>query len=170
MHTIVRHVILYDMTPTKTFLYLQIGVEQDILNHYKNVTMTTEALANKYNVTPRTIQRLVKKHGLSRTVAEANKAIAHLKDYSSNRLTDDQKVKRISIKRTTRYAMIANHPYCATCGSKPSDGIRLEIDHIDNNPSNNTPINLQVLCMYCNQGKKIPYNKGKSHKNPPSSQ
>lgn len=126
-----------------------------ILNHYKNVTMTVTDMAKKFNVTNRTIQRLVKKHGIVRTVAEANKVTAKLKDYSGHRVPDELKVKRNIIKRTIRYKLISEHPFCSTCGSRPEDGIRLEVDHIDNNPSNNNPSNLQVLCMFCNQGKRV---------------
>lgn len=158
---IMRHAIIYDMIQKqKTFLYLQIGAVEDILEHYKNVTMTVTALSEKYNVTPRTIQRLVKKHGIVRSIAEANKVTAKIKDYSSNRVADHLKVKRNFIKRSTRYKIIANQPFCTICGSKPEDGVRLEIDHIDDNPSNNDPHNLQVLCMFCNQGKTARYNKG----------
>lgn len=125
-----------------------------ILNNYKNVTMTVTAMAKKFNVTNRTIQRLVKAHGLVRTVAEANKVTAKLKDYSKHRVPDHLKVKRNILKRSIRYELISKHPFCSTCGSRPQDGVRLEIDHIDNNPSNNNIDNLQVLCMFCNQGKK----------------
>lgn len=143
------------MKTNKTFLYLRIGAKEDILNHYNNVTMTVTALAEKYGVTNRTIQRFVKTHGGNiRTVSEANKVTAKLKDYSGHRVPDELKIKRNIIKRTIRYALIKSHPYCTTCGSRPEDGIRLEVDHIDNNPSNNNPINLQVLCMFCNQGKR----------------
>lgn len=142
------------MKRTKPFLYNVIGAEEDIVNHYKNVTMKVEDLAKKYDVTVRTIQRIAKKYGVVRTVAEANKVTAKLKNYSSHRVPEHLKVKRNILKRSIRYELISKHPFCSTCGSRPQDGVRLEIDHIDNNPSNNNIDNLQVLCMFCNQGKK----------------
>lgn len=127
-----------------------------ILKNYKNATMTVENMAKKFNVTTRTIQRLVKKHGLSRTVAEANKVTAKLKDYSSLKVPEHLKAKRIILKQSVRYAIIAAHPYCSTCGRRPSaeDNVALEVDHIDNNAQNNDKSNLQVLCRECNRGKR----------------
>jgi 5-methylcytosine-specific restriction endonuclease McrA len=46
---------------------------------------------------------------------------------------------------------------CACCGAKPSDGIRLHVDHIK--PISKYPelamcmTNLQILCAACNVGK-----------------
>lgn len=141
------------MKQTKTFLYNRIGVVEDILKNYEEVTMTVEAMAKKYNVTPRTIQRLVKKHGIVRTISESNKVIAYLKNYSNLRKPEHLKARRKYISAKRRYEMISNHPYCATCGNKPAQ-CPLNIDHIDNNATNNKPENLQVLCMICNQGKR----------------
>ena len=143
------------MKTNKTFLYLRIGAKEDILNHYNNVTMTVTALAEKWGVTPRTIQRFIKANGGNiRTVSEANKVTSKLKDYSGHRVPEHLKVKRNIIKRSLRYKLISEHPFCVVCASRSEDGIRLEIDHIDNNPSNNSLPNLQVLCMFCNQGKR----------------
>lgn len=144
------------MTTIKTFLYLRLGAEEDICNHYKNVTMTVENLAKKYNVTSRTIQRIVKKYNLSRTVAEANKATVHLKDYSKHRVPDHLKAKRVILPKMVRYNLISNNPFCSACGDRPSltSTTILEVDHIDGNATNNTLNNLQVLCRDCNRGKR----------------
>lgn len=142
------------MRLNKTFLYLQIGAKEDIINHYNNVTMKVEDLAKKYNVTPRTIQRFVKTHGGKiRTVAEANKVTAKLKNYNALRIPDHLKSKRNILKKSLRYEIISNHPFCSTCGNT-KEQCPLQIDHIDGNPSNNELINLQVLCILCNQGKR----------------
>lgn len=126
---------------------------QFILKNYKDVTMTVTDMAKKFNVTPRTIQRLVKKHGVVRSIAEANKVTAKLKDYSTLRVPDHLKSKRNIIKKSLRYEIISNHPFCSTCGNT-KEQCPLQVDHIDGNPSNNEISNLQVLCMICNQGKK----------------
>ena len=137
----------------KTFLYNQIGAEEDIINHYVNVTMKVEDLAKKYNVTVRTIQRIAKKHGVVRTVAEANKVTAKFKNYEGHKVPDHLKVKRKTLKKSIRYKMLTEHPFCKQCRRTLEEGYRLEIDHIDNNPANNNLTNLQVLCRECNQGK-----------------
>lgn len=124
----------------------------DILEIYINVTDTVENTAKKYGVTVRTIERVVKKHGAIRTVAQANKATAHLKDYSGMLVPGHLKVKRKSLSPKTRYEVMMAHPFCSICGNT-KEILPLEVDHIDNNPSNNDISNLQVLCTLCNKGK-----------------
>jgi hypothetical protein len=40
---------------------------------------------------------------------------------------------------------------CNLCGFIPVDRIQLDIDHIDGNPSNNDPLNVQTLCANCHR-------------------
>ena len=122
-----------------------------IIALYTSGMYTTEQIANNYNVTPKTVQRICKHDGVLRTAAESNKLIAPLKKYRT--IPSELRVKRKSLTNKLRYTLIASHPYCTHCGMKPDDGVRLEIDHIDNNPSNNDKDNLQVLCTLCNIGK-----------------
>lgn len=118
---------------------------------YASGLYTTEQLAKQYNVSTRQIQRIAKNKGVIRTLAEANKIAAPLKHYHT--IPIDMRVKRKHISQRIRYETIAAHPYCNNCGMRPDDGIRLEVDHIDENPMNNNPDNLQVLCDMCNKGK-----------------
>lgn len=39
--------------------------------------------------------------------------------------------------------------YCEHCGKKWEEGKKFDVDHIDNDPSNNNPSNLQTLCRPC---------------------
>lgn len=39
--------------------------------------------------------------------------------------------------------------YCESCNKKWESGRKFDVDHIDNNPSNNDPSNLQTLCRKC---------------------
>lgn len=139
--------ILYKGNYTK----LTPELHQAIAKLYSSGLYTTEYLAKTYNVTTRTIQRIARKHGVIRTLAHSNKLIAPLKNYHTIPL--DMRVKRKQLSNKTRVSIILNHPYCAICGMRVSDGVRLEVDHIDNNPMNNEPSNLQVLCALCNRGK-----------------
>jgi 5-methylcytosine-specific restriction endonuclease McrA len=136
----------------KTFVYLVIGLEEKIANDYKLGEMTTDAIAKKYNISTKTVQRVAKKLGVLRTLSESNKLISKLKDYSGHRVAVHLRKKRKTLSPKLRYEMITEHPYCSTCGNTISEA-RLEIDHIDENPSNNDRSNLQVLCMFCNRGK-----------------
>lgn len=41
--------------------------------------------------------------------------------------------------------------HCQLCNFVPIDTIQLDIDHIDGDPSNNNPDNLQTLCANCHR-------------------
>lgn len=51
--------------------------------------------------------------------------------------------------RKTGRAMKGNT--CDACGFIPVDRIQLDVDHIDGNPSNNDPQNVQTLCANCHR-------------------
>ena len=129
----------------------------EIATIYKSNTMTVENMAKKYMTTTRTIQRIAKAMGCNITQAEANKRTAKLKNYYKK--PDYLKVKRKHLNIKIRLKTLMAHPFCTICGAKAKDGVRLEVDHIDNNPSNNNEDNLQVLCNLCNKGKYEAYKK-----------
>jgi len=41
--------------------------------------------------------------------------------------------------------------HCELCGFVAKDPVQLDVDHIDRNPSNNDPSNLQTLCANCHR-------------------
>ena len=55
------------------------------------------------------------------------------------------------ITRDRLYAIIVKRDgeYCKCCGKLPSEG-KLVLDHRDNDNTNNTHTNLQILCYSCN--------------------
>ena len=114
---------------------------------YASGEYTTTHLAEIYGVTPKTIQRIARKYGVIRTLTEANKLMAPLKHY--RKLPPEAYKKRKHLLARVRYQLLKEHPFCTVCGAKE----RLEIDHIDNDPTNNDLSNLQVLCDLCNAGK-----------------
>lgn len=122
-----------------------------ILSMYLSGSYTTESIAKQFNITSRSVQRLAKKHGIIRTQAEANRLSVPLKSYHKTPL--EFRVKRKHISRKQRYLIINKHPYCTNCGLTVEQGIRLEVDHIDEDATNNMITNLQVLCNLCNGGK-----------------
>lgn len=135
------------METTKEFFSKR---NEAILKDYKALEMTVEKIAKKYDMTPRTIQRIVRSLGFIRTVSEANKASAKFKNYEALRIPDELKSKRKSIPSKLRYELLLKYKECVVC----KNDYKLQIDHIDGNPSNNDATNLQVLCTLCNQGKK----------------
>lgn len=130
-----------------------INRNKGIVALYISGNYTTQQIANNYHITPKSVQRVVKLAGVIRTQAEANKVAAPLKDYSRHRIPPELRVKRKQLSLKKRTQILIAHPYCVVCGSRPDDGVRLEVDHIDNDPANNADDNLQVLCMKCNQSK-----------------
>ena len=122
-----------------------------IIQLYKSGSYTTEYIAKLHSISTKQVQRIAKKAGVIRTQAEANKISVPLKNYQT--VPVELRVKRKHISRKIRYQVIANQPYCTLCGMRPSDGVRLEVDHIDEDATNNDLSNLQVLCGACNVGK-----------------
>lgn len=123
----------------------------EIAELYKSNTITVQEIAMRYMTTARTVQRIAIAMGVNISMAEANTRTAKLKAYYKK--PEHLKVKRKHINHKLRYEMIMRHPFCANCGAKSKDGIRLEVDHIDEDCKNNDRNNLQVLCNLCNKGK-----------------
>ena len=140
-------------TPYKGNYKLIPNQHDSIAKMYQSEKYTTEYIAKTYNISTRQVQRIAKKLGVIRSLAEANKTAAPLKHY--HHVPKHLRVQRKQISQKLRFTMISSHPYCSWCGSRPSNnnGTRLEVDHIDNNPLNNELSNLQVLCGSCNTGK-----------------
>lgn len=122
---------------------------KQIAKMYEIGEHTTADIAEKFNITARQVQRIAKDYGVLRTAAQSNKKVAHLKDYSGR--TNGK--KRSSLPLGVRYDMLVDHPYCSICGKTAEDRVQLEIDHKDDDPTNNDLDNLWVLCDLCNKGK-----------------
>lgn len=50
-----------------------------------------------------------------------------------------------------RYGRRLKDTHCHHCGFIPVDKVQLDVDHIDGNPSNNDPSNIQTLCANCHR-------------------
>lgn len=132
---------------------------QSVIQMYKSGRFTTEYIAKLYELSTRQVQRLCKEAGVIRTQAEANRVAAPLKNY--HHVPIEFRVKRKHLSNKQRFIIISNHPYCSVCGLRVEDSIQLEVDHIDEDATNNNPSNLQVLCNLCNKGKHHLYAFGK---------
>lgn len=140
-------------TPYKGNYKLDPKQHSSIAKMYASGDFTAEYIAKTYDITVRQVQRIAKKLGVIRTLAESNKLMAKHKHY--HHTPPEFKARRKFLTNKKRYQLIAAHPYCTLCGNKVIDSIRLEVDHIDNNPQNNEDSNLQILCNICNQSKSI---------------
>jgi hypothetical protein len=119
-------------------------------------------------VSLRMIQRYIKKMGIMRDPSEAHLAAIKRGNvpYYKYKVKDPRKF----LMPTLRFAILEKFDRkCVICGWGAKDGVRLDIDHIDEDPSNNDPENLQVLCILCNRGKSRfvatdIYNDGKKYR------
>lgn len=132
------------------------------LAHYESYDMSVKEIAAMSGVTARTVERWAAKAGIVRELQTAQSMSARYRDYVS--VSSKQKLninKRKPIRPAVRSLLLETYPYCMQCGITPEQGVRLEIDHINNDPSDNRMENLQVLCRSCNMGKFHAYRKAR---------
>lgn len=124
-------------------------IYQQVMDLYKQGLSAREIKENlQLKQSVRQIQRWIKDYGISRSHTEAFKLAV-----SQGKVKYDKRKKRASIPLKLRYRIFVKDNFrCKLCGNDASN-IRLEVDHIDNDPINNTIDNLQVLCSACNLGK-----------------
>ncbi len=124
------------------------------LAHYESYDMSVKEIAAMSGVTTRTVERWATKAGIVRELKTAQSMSARYRDYAS--VSSKQKLninQRKPVRSAVRFLLLETYPYCMLCGATPEQGVRLEIDHINNDPSDNRMENLQVLCHSCNIGK-----------------
>jgi hypothetical protein len=127
--------------------------DTDIVDIY-TAGIDAETLGSMYGISSRQIQRIVNAAGAARTQSESyNLAI------QQGRMVYLRKPKELLKKRKTinpklRYQVFARDDYtCQVCGATKDDCLRLEVDHINADATDNRLDNLQVLCNTCNIGK-----------------
>lgn len=126
--------------------------DEIIIDKYKQGASGIE-ISEQDGRSPRTIQRIISYYGITRSRKDTfNNAIKR------GRMTYIKKPKellknRVTIPLKTRYKILTKYnSTCCLCGNTAKES-RIQIDHIDNNPSNNNEDNLQVVCEPCNKGK-----------------
>lgn len=128
------------------------SVIEKAMSDYERYSKSVASIAKEAGVSTRTIERWAQKYGILRDMKTAQSIASKYRDYSA--ISSKQLIghKRKTIPPKLRFQTLSAHPFCAICGATAED-CALQIDHIDNDPSNNSPDNLQVLCRECNQGK-----------------
>jgi len=120
---------------------------QEIADYIKEQT--------EISITPRSIQRTIKKIGISRDTKTAfNNAIQRGRVQWAYKST---KYKRYKLNPKTRYQILTRDNFkCVKCGQTAQTTI-LEVDHIKPlcKGGLSTPDNLQTLCYKCNKGKQL---------------
>lgn len=128
--------------------------KQEIIQHYKDYDMKLSDLAKKYEITPRTIERVCKEAGVNRDAHTAKQMASKFRDYQKIASGRRLNRKRLTLPLKLRAKILMENPRrCAMCGITPELGGVLEIDHKDGDPRNNREDNLQILCDACNKGK-----------------
>lgn len=116
--------------------------------------------ATMIHISPRTVQRYIKLHGLPRSRSEsyilAIKKGRKSYDHLRKPITSSELRKGISLKK--RYQVFRRDKFkCLICGKSASDGEILVVDHIISvvKGGDNSLGNLRVLCRSCNHGKML---------------
>lgn len=155
----------YDYRARRMAIARQLGVEdaeQGIVDLYVNESLSaieiSERLAlAKISFTPRSIHRIIKLAGKSRSATESfNLAISRGRvkwAYKDPRM----KIATRQINKVARYKILKRDGFkCVLCGITAKDSI-LEVDHIiaKCHGGKDEPENLRTLCHDCNTGKRI---------------
>lgn len=116
--------------------------------------LSAAQVKEKLNITltVRHIQRIFASDNITRP-----RKIAYQMSVKAGRVGAHKKgstIKRMKLPAMLRMMIFRRDNYrCQICGATAKDRL-LEIDHIDFNPRNNDPKNLQVLCEWCNFGRR----------------
>lgn len=101
----------------------------------------------------RRVQRFIQKQGITRDKSETFLNAIKRGRMVYTKMPKEQLKNRKRIQHKERYAIFEKYGFkCCKCGNTAKEA-RIQIDHIDNNPSNNALDNLQVVCEPCNKGK-----------------
>lgn len=110
-----------------------------------------------YKITPRSVQRLIKKFGITRSVPDAfrlavskGRVVYHKRELKSNKI-------RTKLDPKIRFKILTRDGFkCLKCGAT-SEERQIEVDHIKSIEElgycDNSESNLQSLCYLCNMGK-----------------
>lgn len=113
-------------------------------------------IAAKYGITTRQVQRILNKAGVIRSISDSYKLAIKQGRMKYYYKPEHLKKKRKTIGLKLRFEVLNRDNFrCVKCGRTAQQAHRIEIDHIDENPTNNKPDNLQTLCDLCNQGKSF---------------
>ncbi len=138
-------------------------VDKEIVRMYVEESMSSPEIAERLSgvagvvITPRSIQRIVKKYDYSRSTGDAFR-LAVSKNRVNWAYKDPlMKARRSKLAKAKRYQVLKRDGFaCVLCGSTAEMGL-LEVDHkvaVVNGGTNNLE-NLRTLCHDCNQGKRI---------------
>lgn len=146
------------------FGWEQFSFEEEICALYVMQKLSAQQISDeilhttKESISPRSIQRILKRRGEIRTNSEARALLES--QGRGNHPYKKFKIRRKGLPRGLRGKLLEEAGYkCALCGCGPSThkGLYLEVDHIIPvcRGGKNTPENLRILCQECNDDKQF---------------
>lgn len=110
-------------------------------------------IAEKIGKSPRQVQRYIASMGIVRDTKERFINAIKRGRMLYTKMPLEQLKQRKYLPMKLRYQILNRDAFkCVQCGNTASEA-RIQVDHIDGNPSNNSIENLQTLCELCNKGK-----------------
>lgn len=107
-----------------------------------------------FGISVRQMQRILAKMGVTRSTGDAFRLAVKKGRVKYHRIPDHLKKQRKHITAKLRYQILKRDNFkCVLCGVTAQECRRLEVDHINENATDNNPSNLQTLCDRCNSGK-----------------
>ena len=122
---------------------------KNIIEEYLSGKVFTQAIAKKYKITSRQVQRIVKNAGVAKTLPERNREMSPFKSYSEKKLPKQITEYRKFIPQDMRYLYLQSNPTCSVCGIKRGFGFRMEIIVKNLKCSPTDPTNLKTICRRC---------------------
>lgn len=160
---------------TSKFIYA--CLEKGVIKNYEDITdflvglyatgLSCNAIADqlwqehRIKVSARNVSDYVKKAGAIRTYQQAKINAINTGRMVYTKMTPEEKKKRKQINPATRMIVLErDNRRCQICGATAADGYRLELHHINFDPTDNYPCNLQTLCNQCHKGLHAVNNNG----------
>lgn len=128
----------------------------EIIKMYEELKLTCTEIGDKYNLYPGAVRTFLHKNGVKIRPKALHKGMVPWnkgKSIGFKKITHDKFNKGELSNRRVIYRILTERDgnKCSVCGiinwnNKP---IRLWVDHIDGNPTNNMPYNFRLICPNC---------------------
>lgn len=110
-------------------------------------------IAEKESIHPRAVQRIVRRLGITRDAKKRFVNAIKRGRMKYERMPKEQLKQRKGMTIKLRYHILQRDGYrCSQCGNTAKEA-RIQVDHINNDATDNREENLIALCELCNKGK-----------------
>ena len=140
----------------------------EVIDMYINQNMTCTEIGDKYNLYPGAVRTFLSKNGVTIRPKAIHKGMTPWNKNKRNGLKKKTREKFNAGELSNRrliYSILVERDgnKCTKCGivdwnNKP---IRLWVDHVDGNPTNNMPYNFRLVCPNCDSQSSTYSNRNK---------